>query len=330
MRSSSAPSLFAIDDFAAAYVREMDDPAVISEEDLADAFRQYFNLSLFPSLNELVAVCKRLHITLRRLPPEVPLTGLNTWHPEHGHEIHLRDDGVLARLEHTLSHELREVIEQALGRAWGRYIAIDTSDNRLMNPRSDRFAACLLLDSVATRGRLAQLGFDLVAFAQEKGRSLSSVVLRAQEIYPAKQPPGIVGGVWLFQANWQPTSEDPVCLTDLRLRYKAHLCGFSLSKSSRRPADRVAREIFPRGDCSADQFEVAARAWLLRKPAIAAIGGFDLFSAHNFIALAEPIMTRGIMRSLLMIAVRREFQRRIEPLLSRLGLEAGPEFFQRS
>ncbi len=327
LRPGAVLPKFAVDEFASAFLRARNNPSTIRDEDLADTFRSHFGLSPYPPWSQLTSVCKQLGIEVRRLPRGVDPDGLNSWDEIYGHKIHLNDSIEQCRMETTLGHELREVLEQAFGRVPGRYVALDTSNNRIMNPHSDRFAGALLLHGATTRLRLEELGFDLVALARQTGRSLSSVILRVQELYPADEPPGVVGGMWLFEAS---RGAYRVRIEDFRVKYKAHVCGFSVAKASARPADQIARQIFPRTDSALVNFSAAVEAYGTRLPKIEQVEGLDLFGQHNYIVVAEPIVVGRVLRGVLMTAVLREYEPKLAPWLARLAMSGAANLFQRA
>ena len=104
--------------------------------------------------------------------------------------ILLKPDLSTRRAETTLGHEIRELIENAFKRVSPRYVGLDTSDNPAMNLESEQFAALLLMQGQAMHQRLDQIGFDLVRFAGERRRSLSSVIRAAS----SRTRAGTIGG----------------------------------------------------------------------------------------------------------------------------------------
>ena len=241
METIHPDSLLPLEDFAQDYLQDKDHHSEIRTEDLAESFRAFCGLPPFPTLDDLVRACERLGIALDKLPAVTKLSGANTWSAGSGHSIFLRSDVNVAHAESTLSHEMREVIEQTFRRVKPRYVGLETHDNRSMNPRSDHFAGCLLMPRELTKARLRELGYDVVTFSYEVGRSLSSVIVRAQEIYAASQPTGIVGGLWLFQMPWTDSLPDVVPAAKMTLAYKAHLSGFSIQSTNRHCSEQRFR-----------------------------------------------------------------------------------------
>lgn len=176
-----------------------------------------------------------------------------------------------------------------------------------------------------TKARLHGLGYDFVTFGYEVGRSLSSVVLRAQEIYAASQPTGIVGGLWLFQMPWTDAMPDVVPADRMAVAYKAHLSGFSIQSTKNKGLSALLRATFPKKGSTVADFDVTMRVFRTRRAVIKLVEGFDLLRERDYLVAAEAILTGGVLWRILMTAVRSDFVGRVEPWTTRLDVpwEAG-------
>src|SRR5262245_49015568 len=118
----------------------------VRTEDLAETFREWAGLSPFPTTHDLRLLFGRLGIPVATARLGYDLLGVNVWsRREPNPRVVISDRLVGMRLRSTLGHELREIIENALGRVSSSYRGIQTHDNATMNRKSDRFAACLIL-----------------------------------------------------------------------------------------------------------------------------------------------------------------------------------------
>jgi len=216
-----------------------------------------------------------------------------------------------------LCHELCEVIEQTFGRVRPDYLGLETHDNRTVNPRSNHFAGCLLMQRDATKTRLEALGYDVVLFANEVGRSLASVILRTQKLYSAHQPPGFVGGIWLFEAPWTGARVQ-VVPTGMKLAYRAHLSGLSIHSPKKKGPSHLLREVFPKQGSTVADFDVTTRAFTSHRPVIALVEGFDLFRQQDYLVAAEPMVSGGVAWRILMTAVRSDYVEQVTPWTDRL------------
>lgn len=322
--------LGSLDEFARQFIAGKTSHEHVRTEELAEAFRRYMLLPPFPTIRELLRVCGNLRIKVERLPLPMEGSGINVWSRANGHEIYVDDEISLRRAEHTICHELREVLEQTFCRVSPAYQGLDTHDNKRMNPESDHFAACLLMQAEASRDLFRDLGYDVVSFAEQSGRSLSSVIQRAQELFSAKQDEGPTAGIWLFSLPWDERKAGAgVAVANLRVSHLAHLRGFSIGKP-RRGMPQPIREAFPRRGSCAAQFEATLAAFRRCRPFVMEADGFDLFGEHDFIVLAEPLISRNVPWQILMAAVRRDCEPQVRPWLARLGRQAELASFQRA
>jgi len=307
--------------FARSYVRGITHHRQVHTEHLAEAIRGFGGLSSFPTLRELQAFCVRFGISLKSLPRVAEgMDGLNLWVASAGPEIYLRDDLKQMRAETTICHEIREVIENAFKLENAGYEGLDTSDNKVMNPESDHFASCLLMQADASKKHLTALGFDLLRFSRETGRSLPSVVLRLQNLYSVssgeKKP---AAGIWLFEAPWPLVQAGTATPSTMAAKYSAQLCGFSMRKGGP-PEALVARGSFPAKNSKLMDFAIGALAVQKRAAMMADLSGFDLFLEHNYHVVAEPILTRHGPWRLLAVAVRNDGLPLFNPWLQRLSI----------
>jgi len=293
----------------------------IRTEVLAEAFRHHMGLPPFPTLAQLLRLCRELEIELEDLPTGSALPGANTSYGS-TNKIFLRPDLPKRFTETTFGHELREVIERAFQQVAPWYQGLDTSDNKQMHPESEHFALCLLMQAEATHQRLCELGFDIVRFATERERSLPSVFMRVQNLYGgANARPGPVAGVWLFQAPSPRATGTAVAPKALKVRYTASLRGFSTDKSGS-PCARRAHLAFPKMGASAAEHALAQRAVEQRQPQSEEVSLLDLFGEENYLVAAEPLLKAGSVHRVMVTAVRQDSLALVDPWLARLGLNA--------
>ncbi|HLF80014.1 MAG TPA: hypothetical protein VJB57_21250 [Dehalococcoidia bacterium] len=320
--------LFGIADFARSYISDITHHEEVHTEHLAESLRSFFGLPPFPTLTDLTQLCRKLGVAVKKLPSVPGMDGANIWAETTGPEIYLSDDLKVMRAETTICHEIREVIENAFKRCKPSYVGLDTSHNKVMNIESDHFAGCLLMQADASRRLLVSLGFDLVRFSRETGRSLPSVVLRLQSLYSlASGETEPHAGVWLFEAAWPAVQAGHVDASLLHAKYQAQMCGFSLRKTSSQRS-MVARGSFPRkGTCLAD-FGLGRVSLEDHEPIMEDLTGFDIFTEHDYIVVVEPIYYRTTPWRLLALAIRKDGVQMFDEWLHRLNISAVIRGFQ--
>lgn len=205
-------------------------------------------------------------------------------------------------------------------------MGIETHENRQMNPESDQFAAYLLMQTEPTRERLMGNGFDFAEFSRASGRSLVSLVTHAQALFPASfVGPAPVMGLWLYEELDPMLPSAAPSPSDLFARHRAHLMGFTAGKLGT-PLYGASVAFPTRGANGADSTLVQA-ALATRRAAVESVDGFDLFGERNFLLVAEPIIRRGVVRQVLVTAIRNDGRALVARWLKRLEipLESQPE-----
>jgi len=289
----------------------------VHTEDLAEDFRRHMGLPPFPTLEQLLQLCRDIEIECAELPKGSAFPGANTSYGSANTMFLLR--GLPTQFtESTVGHEMREIIERALQYADPSYVGLDTSNNKEMHAESEYFGLCLLMQAEATDQRLTEIGFDVARFAEERVRSLPSVIMRVQTLYGASGTwPGPVAGLWLFVA---PTTGN-VKASTLKAKYSASLRGFSTDKGGSATARR-ANLAFPRKGATAETFEPAREAVELRKPVARDISLQDLFGDEVYMVVAEPLVIGDKLWRVMVTAIRKDCLVSIRPWLQRLGLDA--------
>ena len=291
----------------------------VRTDDLAGWFRAWFQVPAFARLTELEDLCARLGVPVHhRAVGSDELLAVNMWYDGAEPTIVLRPDGVTVRLEHSLCHELREVIENGFKRVKPEYVGIDTNDNKAMNPESDQFASCLLMPPAESKQLLRSLGYDLLAFAHETSRALPSIILRTQHLLSSKSEEGPAAGIWLYETPWELVRQGRARPSDLVVRYDARLRGFSLDKNATAET-KLARLVFPGKQARAMDAPIVLRAVAEGRTVLESIRGFDLWGERDFEIICEPLFVKGAIWRVLLAAVRRDCLDMIQPWMDRIN-----------
>jgi hypothetical protein len=293
----------------------------VRTEELADTFRAWFHVPPLAKLPDLHALCRRTGIKVTDLPALPNLDGVNVWYEGGKPTIHLREDLLLCRAETTLGHEIREVVETTFVKVRSDYVGLDTSDNDAMNQKSDRFAGCLLMPAAESRALMADLGYDLLLFSRETGRSLPSVLIRAQQLFSETSGLGPVAGIWLFEAPWPKVEAGVSRLSDMSVTLRAHLNGFSIDQGKGQAA-KLARLVFPARRSRGSDFEIVRDCLADGRPIAREIRGFDLFRERDYLLVAEPLFVRGRPWRVLVTTVRMDNLHLVRAWRARLDVHA--------
>lgn len=301
-----------LEQFAADFIADIDHYDDVRSEALAAALRSRFTLPPFPDIDDLRALCFDLDIPLWHLPHNI--RGVEAANFAMGSDVAIlvRDSLRGPRLASSLAHEIREAIENAFQRVKPDYEGLPTHDNAAMNPVSDRFAGYLLMETEASRALLLDLGFDFVEFSCRTGRPLDAVLLRAQQLFPAKSANGPVLGTWLFEAPWAIVAQGEAVTGDLKALYGARLNGFSQRKGT------LAASAFPRRGARLSDFDLLQHAVEEQSACSVTIVNMGLFHDHDYLVIAEPIPLWGGPWRALVTAVRLDGLPAVRPLLARV------------
>lgn len=316
MTTETTPVASRLENFAREYLAPFSHHAQIRSEHLAEAFRSAFGLPDFPTETYLLRLCEEIAVEVGTLPFRVDgLRGLNERYADRPARILLAPNLASRLVETTIPHELREVIENMFWYVDSSYVGLDTNDNATMNPVSDRFAGYLLMPTEPSRALMAAGGYDLLEFSRRTGRSLSSVLLRARQLFAAdSRAGGPVMGAWLFEADWDLVTRGSVAAPDLLLRHSVALSGFSQARGRREA------EVFPRRPSNAGAYQILQFALDARATTARRIVGFDLFPDRDYFVVAEPELRFNGPWRVLLTAVRHDCIPLVTPWLRRLGL----------
>jgi hypothetical protein len=302
-----------VERFAAKLLTSLTAGEQLRSEMLAEAVRSEYQLGAFPKLPELEELLRRLGIVRHRLVPGSGFPGLNVWAGSAAPEVHIDESARVAFQETTIAHELREVIENACRRASPEYPAVPTHDNRRMNPKSDRFGSYLLMETQASARIFAKVGFDPLTFARQVGRSLPSVVVRMQTLFPGgTEFAAPMAGIWLFDSK-----DGRAAGEDLVARISVSLNGFSAAKSDR--IGVAARVLAPEPRARAGSHPDVRDVVLSRQPSVLRTQAVDLFGDLSYAKIIEPVVRNGDVKAVVFALVHAESLPLMQPWVRRLG-----------
>jgi len=129
----------ALPEFCAAVVNRHASAWPPTEDQLARYFLAHFGVARFARYDGIVNWCGEVGVrfSTERLPQD--LRGLNYWHENVFAIVMPINGGCFISREHTLLHELREVLEGILGHSGNPTV----SDRDALESRAEQFAACV-------------------------------------------------------------------------------------------------------------------------------------------------------------------------------------------
>src|ERR1043165_9407844 len=128
----------ALPEFCAAVVARHAHAWPPTEDQLARYFLAHFGIARFAHYDGIVDWCGEVGIQFSTDEFPHDLRGLNYWHENVFSIVMPTNGGCFISWEHTLLHELREVLEGVFG-----HLRQPTSDRDALESRAEQFAACV-------------------------------------------------------------------------------------------------------------------------------------------------------------------------------------------
>lgn len=128
----------ALPEFCAAVANRHGSSWPPTEDRLARDFLAHFGISRFAHYDELVKWCEAVGVEFSTAELPRDLLGLNCWHENVFSIVMPSNGGCFISRDHTLLHELREVLEGVFGQ-----LGQPTTERDALECRAEQFAACV-------------------------------------------------------------------------------------------------------------------------------------------------------------------------------------------
>jgi hypothetical protein len=316
MISSSLP----LETFAGEFGRDLRHHLEVNEEEVAGAFRQFVKLAPFPNEAALRSACRTMGIQVGFFPDSnTTLRAANVWHRGDAPRIYLNRNLRGGAIDRLLGHELRELIEDAFKRTNSRYEGLDTRDNFLMNPVSERFVDSLLLPARSSVLLLRELDFDPIVFSRVTSRPLPSVLVRMEQLLCRRRADGCPrAGFWLFEAPWPLVCSGKSRVLDLSAKYWAILNGFPQRQGG--PLDKYLQyALLPFQGRPIGDLEFLSRSLQAARPLCEDFHGFAA-AGYDCTFIGEPCYFNGRPWRMLVCVVLQPDTYMLNGWLDRLGM----------
>ena len=282
-----------------------DDPCrtPLEPEGMAAAFVDYFGLSARPTLEELTALAQRAGFGEVREEQMDGLKGAHVGQPGGEYHIYHREDLWEGAKAQTVLHELYEIIVEHMTEMH----TLDAPD-RSVCPQADRFAAAVLMQPDIFLPYAQASGLDVAVLHDQFGCSYASVALRMAEVL-RDQPLMVV----LYEreergdpAGW---TEPPV----LTAKVVKRTAGFRPRQSRLLGGWRGGMPNLRRPVPAGSLAEAAAHS-----------GRPEYAEGDGIAAVATPILWKGRLAKVIVVAVPWENRSVLEPQLGRQQWRAYP------
>ena len=280
-----------------------DDPygQAIDPEQLAARFVDYFDLSARPTLEELTDLAERAGFGTVQDGKMDGLKGAHLGQPGGEYHIYHREDLWEGSKVHTVLHELYEITLERMAEIHSPGMPVPSGPNPVVCQQAERFAAAALMQPDIFLPYAQASGLDVVALHDVFGRAYSSAALRLAEV--VQDPPLLVV---LYEREERGDPEGWTEPAVLRARVVKRTAGFG-ARRSRLICGR--RGGMPRRDKALPSDSLAERAAHSSDPEYA--------EADGLAAIANPVLWKGRLAKVIVVAVPWERRSALEPQLGR-------------
>ncbi|MDE2682879.1 MAG: hypothetical protein OXI54_01850 [Chloroflexota bacterium] len=280
-----------------------DDPygQAIDPERLAARFVDHFGLSARPNLVELTDLAERAGFGTVREGKMEGLKGAHVGQPGGEYHIYHRDDLWEGSKAQTVLHELYEIILERMAEIHSPGMPVPSGPHPVICQQAERFAAAALMQADIFLSYAHASGLDVVALHNAFGCAYSSAALRLAEV--VRDPP-LMAVLYEREEEGDPTGWTGPAV--LRARVVKRTAGFGAS-SSRLICGR--RGGLPRRDKALPYGSLAERA--------VHSGEIEYAEGDGLAAIAKPVLWKGLLAKVIVVAVPWEHRQALEPQLGR-------------
>ncbi len=273
----------------------------LDPEAMAARFVDHFGLPARPTLDQLTGLMERVGFGTVRDGEMEGLKGAHIGEPSGEYHIYHRNDMWEGTKAHTVLHEAYEIILEGMAEIHSPEMPGPNGPDPRICREADRFAAAMLMQPDIFLPYARASGLDVAALHEQFGCAYSSAALRLAEL--VRDPPLLVA---LYEREGRGDPEgwaEPAILT---ARVVNRTVGFGARRSrllnGRRGGMPQKRKALPAGS-------LAERAAHSGRPEYAEGDGLAV--------AAKPVLWKGRLAKVIVVAVPWEYRRVLEPQLGR-------------
>ncbi len=289
-----------------------DDPhrQALDPERLAASFVDYFELSARPTLEDLTALAERAGFGAVREGPMDGLRGAHIGQPGGEYHIYHREDLWQGSKAQTILHEMYEIVVENICEMQSPGMCGHNGPDPRICPQAERFAAAALMQPDIFVPYAQASGLDVATLHDVFGCAYSSAAIRLSEV--VRDPPLLVV---LYEREERGDPEGWTEEAFLRARVVKRTAGFGPRRSRLLNGRRGG---MPRRDSALPSGSLAERA--------AHSGQRKYTEADGLAVVAAPILWKGHLAKVIVVAVPWERRSVLEPQLGRRQCRPYPRF----
>ncbi len=272
----------------------------LDPETVAARFVRWFGVSAIPTLDELRELARRTGLGEVLAGRNMDgLKGAHIGQPGGEYHIYYRDDLWEGSKAQTLAHEIYEIILEHMG-----VKDSGSEPDPLVCLQAERFAVSVLMQPDIFAPCAEDCGLDVAALHERFGSSYASAALRLAEV--VRVPPLLVvlygHSEWGDPALW-PAGDD---LARLRAKVVRRTRGFRARRTQLLGGWRGGMPHRDRAIPPGSLAELAARS-----------GQTECAEADGIAAAATPVIWKGRLAKVALVAVPAEYREALEPQVGR-------------
>ena len=289
-----------LDDFCDRIMADDHPTARLEPEGLAAEFTRYFQVPLRVPLEDLAVLLECAGVgEVSEKPLAGGLRGVHYTQPDGSYAVHYQQGQWEGGKVHTVLHETGEIIHEQV---WDRHQ--DSKPPRKICPEADRFAAAVMMPPGTFASYVQASGLDVAALCDQFSCSYASVSLRMAEV-ACRTPLMVV----LYErvergdpAQWPALSK----LGDLRVTVMKRTADMAPPRSRLLNGWRGGIPHKGKPLSAGSLAEQAARS-----------GGPEYAEADEIAVVATPVLWKGRLSKVIVVAVPWEQRRALAPQLER-------------
>ena len=271
----------------------------LDPEQLAASFVDYFGLSARPTLEELTALAEQAGFGIVQEGKMDGLKGAHVGQPGGEYHIYHREDLWEGSKAQTVLHELYEITLERMAEIHSPGMPVLSGPNPVVCQQAERFAAAALMQPDIFLPYAQASGLDVAALHDVFGCAYSSAALRLAEVV---RDPSLL--VVLYERDERGDPEGWTGPAVLRARVVRWTAGFGARRSRLLNGRRGG---MPRKDKALPSDSLAERA--------AHSSSVEYAEADNVAAIAKPVLWKGRLAKVIVVAVPWERRGVLEPQL---------------
>lgn len=289
-------------DFCIEVMDPAEDEAKVDPERTADEFVRFYSLPKIVTLGRLQGLAKFLGI--KKISPNKLPESFRGYHfgSDGNYEIQYRQQDWVGSAEHTVLHEIYEIIEDTLD---GLFVEFVRRQGTALERAADTFAASVLMQTEHFLSDVYEESLDVLKLQKNYGRAYSSIILRMKRVMNNRHS--------FFAVIYEPRIQNQVYVNefgiviDKKYFIENFVCRYLVKTSDIKPNRKHGRLLWcflPRKKHHVMLDSVAYYVLTEQRSAFRErVEGFDMFGYDDLSIIARPVAWNGQISKVIVIGI---------------------------